>query len=513
MTASNSKSARTSSTRTKHDGNGSILTRMNVIIVTMSVAVILMWFGNYHAMQALDYSSNSKPNRDVLQGTYHQENSFEEESNNRQQSSSSGKTPSMSMVVKKIKTADHSNDAEEPPLEKEHHNSPYAYAWVIGGIHEDRPAYKGFLWTILISVNILQKIGSTADFWVYIRLSPDSNLDDLVPEDRRLMEALGIHIVILEKPQIESFAQLVYDKFLTINMTDYKRVMFLDGDMIPMTNLDYFFHLSDPDNTKTPTELKSNFIMASKGEPCNTGMFMVAPSKEAFEDYINILRTQLQLARTLPYPNFNKKRGWGHSFKYAGDSWRAIETKEARWTFHASHSDQGLMYQFAKYTRQDVSIAIGDDVENWKPGDGDMPVIEPVLESTVIGMLPKYQGKLLRYQYSCDKSKEDSKEPENYWRCTPPYDSVAHFFGKMKPWKKKYNPKKDYTEYGYRRFAPMSLWHKELEELNIRLAMGLDLDKWDEKYKEMLKDLPLGKMAMPGSQIDALEFALANCIK
>jgi len=34
---------------------------------------------------------------------------------------------------------------------------------------------------------------------------------------------MGINIVLLEKLPHESFAQLVYDKFLTINMTDYKR--------------------------------------------------------------------------------------------------------------------------------------------------------------------------------------------------------------------------------------------------------------------------------------------------
>jgi hypothetical protein len=79
-----------------------------------------------------------------------------------------------------------------------------------------------------------------------------------------------------------------------VSFTDYKRVMFMDGDMIPMTNLDYYFHLSDPECTDLPTELKSNFIMASKGEPCNTGMFMVTPSKEAFDDYIGILKISSQ---------------------------------------------------------------------------------------------------------------------------------------------------------------------------------------------------------------------------
>jgi len=315
---------------------------------------------------------------------------------------------------------------------------------------------------------------------------------------------MGINIVLLEKPQHESFAQLVYDKFLTINMTDYKRVMFMDGDMIPMTNLDYYFHLSDPEYTALPTLLKSNFIMATKFEPCNTGMFMVTPSKEAFADYISILKNQLEIAKTLPYPHFDKRRGWGHIFRKAKDTWRSIESKEPRWTYHAAHSDQGLMYQFAKYTRQDVSIAIGDIVENWKKGEVD----KPIMESEVTGMLSKYQGELLRYQYSCDKPKEESKELQYRWRCTPPYDSTAHFYGKMKPWEKAFNLKNDLTDWSYRRFAAKSVWFRELEELNSKLQMGLDLDQWDKKYLDMLKDAPLGAMAKPGNQIEGLELTL-----
>jgi hypothetical protein len=44
----------------------------------------------------------------------------------------------------------------------------------------------------------------------------------------------------------------------------------------------------------------------------------------------------------------------------AKDWWEAFVKKGGKkWEYHASHFDQGLMYQFAKYTRQDVSIAIG----------------------------------------------------------------------------------------------------------------------------------------------------------
>ena len=163
--------------------------------------------------------------------------------------------------------------------------SKYAYAWVLGGIHEDKPSYKGFVWTILISANILQREGSDADFCLFARLSPNSNLSDFPVEDKRLFRALDINVVLLDKPKKESFDQLVYDKFLAIDLAAYKRVMFLDGDMMPLTNLDYIFHLSDPDYQAIPTLLKPNLIMATRGEPCNTGMFMIEPSHQNFQKY------------------------------------------------------------------------------------------------------------------------------------------------------------------------------------------------------------------------------------
>ena len=93
--------------------------------------------------------------------------------------------------------------------------SPYAYLWIIGAIHEDRPSYKGFLWDVLISASLLRKAGSTADFWLYLWFSPNSTLTEMPEEDTRLLKELGIQTKYLEKPHRESFGQLQYDKFFS----------------------------------------------------------------------------------------------------------------------------------------------------------------------------------------------------------------------------------------------------------------------------------------------------------
>mmetsp|Transcript_23141 Transcript_23141/g.32596 ORF Transcript_23141/g.32596 Transcript_23141/m.32596 type:complete len:108 (-) Transcript_23141:2845-3168(-) len=103
-------------------------------------------------------------------------------------------------------------------------------------------------------------------------------------EDLRLLDALGIKVKHLQKLDFESFSNTMYDKFHVLNMTGYKRVIFLDADTIPLPNLDYYFHLSDTDYKELPTLLKPFFIHASRKEPTNGGMFMVEPSTWIYEN-------------------------------------------------------------------------------------------------------------------------------------------------------------------------------------------------------------------------------------
>ena len=472
----------------------------HIIIATIALAMILMWAGNFRAIQNLTEdkpkSKESKPLRTKMEAAP-QNLAVDNQIIQKEHTDEKKMLEPQSLVSDKLVQIQnkHADNRQQ---------SSYSYAWVLGSIHEDKWAYKGFLWDIIISANLLRKQGSTSDFWVFVRLSPDSKLDDLPSEDRRLLEAVGVNIKVLNKPQKESFAQLVFDKFLTINMTDYKRVMFLDGDLIPLLNLDYIFHLSDPDHAETPTLIKPNLITASLREPCNTGMFMVEPSVEAFAKYNDAVLKRRENAKTLPYPYFDYTEGWGRNFKEHHETWRSVIKKANGWHFHASHSDQGLMFYWSKYLIQDVTIVIGDFVENWKRGpDGD-----PVREEEVKGLFAPYQGKPLVYQWSCEKPYDERKggETKNDWRCFPPINSVAHFMGKTKPWKQRIRGQdvSKVNNYSYRQRAPKSLWFLELHEINTKYQMGLDLDKWDETYPELMKNDTLGVQALFSDQGDVL---------
>ena len=359
--------------------------------------------------------------------------------------------------------------------------SPYAYAFLIGGVHEHRPAYRGFLYDVLISAHILRKAGSTMDVWLFVQISPDSNLTGLPYEDSRLLTLLNITTKYVDKPKVkETFNELVYDKFRILQMTDYRRVMFLDADAIPLTNLDYMFRLSEGDDPL----LQPNFIVASRGEPCNAGLFILEPKEGEWENLQAVITKQHEDAKDLPYPKFDRANGWGHNFRMARDQWEGIQQNGTRWDYHASHSDQGRLYYWVRYVKQQVSIAIGDKLVKYVPGEDGQPVLK---EALIRALHPHMTKEPLAWQFHCDR--KDS------YQCTSPYREYAHFMGGSKPWMKGNGGGLAKRTSTAERSAPYRLWFKELGEINELFNMGLDLSKMGRGIQNMT-ETPLGHMAM-----------------
>jgi hypothetical protein len=142
-------------------------------------------------------------------------------------------------------------------------SSPYAYAFVMGGVNEQDGRYLGMLYNILIAAYILEKEGSTADVVVYVQMSANSTRDELPDDDVRLLHTLKVKIKYLPKPQVENFHQIIMQKMVVLDLVEYRRVLFLDTDVMPFCNLDYVFQLSDGPNPI----LKENLIIALSGSP------------------------------------------------------------------------------------------------------------------------------------------------------------------------------------------------------------------------------------------------------
>jgi hypothetical protein len=357
-------------------------------------------------------------------------------------------------------------------------NEPkYAYTWLIGGIDPARPAYKGFLYDVLISVNLLQKLGSKADYLLLIQISHSAaGISKLPADDERILAEIGIQTVYLPKPKKASFAQLVYEKFRPLGFTKYSRVMFLDADTIPLVNLDYLFHLSEGPNPV----LKPNLIMATRGEPCNTGMFIMHPEQGAWEEMQHIIDRQHQIGQTLPYPHFDWENGWGHSFIQHNDRWEALHKSGVKWRYHAGHSDQGLWYYFVKYYKQSGSIVIGDRLQTVSPGSFGQP--ELVNEEDVLWNLAPEP---IVYIFGCTNKKSDSNH-----LCSPVYRDFAHFMGSEKPWSKS-----PCDSCGNKLHPAHRLWYQELAEINMKVHIGLDMENFEKRHLPALAESPLGYIA------------------
>lgn len=337
----------------------------------------------------------------------------------------------------------------------------YAYAWLLAGVHPDKPGYRGFLYTIMICMNLLRQYETKADFVVYVQLSPDSAAESLPAHEHGYLEKLGAQVIYVDKPKVESFATAVYEKFRPLQLTQYERVLFIDADIIPLRNFDYLMEAS------IEGTIGQNFIIATRGEPCNAAFFMLKPDEDSWDKLQEIVEKTKERGAELPYPHFDKYEGWGHNFYDEMDNWEAISASGKKWVWHAVHSDQGLLYYWTKYVKQDVTIAIGKRIQRWKPGDNNKPILE------------KEASLLL------DEIASETERECNDIGCYVPYRHWIHFAGSAKPWTKK----------RLRKGPAHKLWFHQLTELNKKFDMRLPINDWDEMYKS-LKEPPLGEMAL-----------------
>jgi hypothetical protein len=338
--------------------------------------------------------------------------------------------------------------------------SDYAYATVIGGCDLRRPAYRGFLYNLLVATQILREEGSTADVVAYFQIGFRSPGETLPSEDERLLQSLGVRIRYIPKSMHESFYETVMNKFRVLALTEYKRVILMDGDIMPLANLDYLFRLS-MDGT-----LKENVIVAGLQEPANAGFFLVTPGEGEYERVVQIIHEREQkAARNVIGRKFDPVSGWGHEI-VAPDYWRSRTEKGRLWDFHFAFSDQGLLFHYTKYVKNSVSIVYVKHVENWGLRAGTM-VLQKKLE------LPLHELRTLRYN-----------EPLS---CLKFMCDFIHFSGMKKPWVK--TPVKDYSLSPAERLssdAAKHMWWHTLYKLDQKLNIGLDFDNWKTNMRPSL---------------------------
>ena len=376
------------------------------------------------------------------------------------------KTASYLRALSHTAQTDHNNIFLDGSANANATNSSYAYAFVIGGVNPSRPSYKGFLYTILVSARILRHFGSTADVVGFFQLSYAYKGSDSLPdEDLRALRGLGIKIYYIERSEHESFYETVLNKFKILQLTHYRRVLLMDGDVMPVTNLDYLFELSD-DNKHGPgnSTLRENIVVSGLWEPSNAGFFMLTPSLGDYDKIQEVIQKRYQQAK-VDGVLFDEVKGWGHVIE-EGDEWVSRRESGRNWTFHFAFSDQGLLYHWTKYVKHSVTIVYEDMAENWSPIDTN-GVIKAVKERVLIKPFVNYSNLVLKQHSSCKKFMCD----------------FMHFSGADKPWLKKPPIALDDSN---KLDSGNNFWWYFLMLVDHELGLKLDFDNWKEGQRPSL---------------------------
>ena len=331
-------------------------------------------------------------------------------------------------------------------------HADYAYAFAIGGCSPERPAHLGYIYDILVSTRILREEGSTQDVVVFVQMSSQTNATELSTEETRWLTAMGIDVRYIPKSETEDFMTITLEKFRVLTLTEYRRVIFLDGDVMPIGNLDYFFHLSDSG------VLKENVVIAGRQEPANAGFFMLAPTEGDYKRIQKRIHEQEMRCVRAGREVFDRKVGWGHVHE-SGDVWKANQREGSSWNFYGSIGDQGLLYYWVKYEKKSFTqIRRGQVLDDYgKSANGTV-----VMESSRQGVLSNHSKPRAILPGVCGK-----------YLC-----DFVHFTGKNKPWLK---PPPDHlgnmTAVESLQ-SPQALFFYTLRQLNEDLDMGIDLNNW-----------------------------------
>jgi hypothetical protein len=347
--------------------------------------------------------------------------------------------------------------------------SNYAYAFVICGVWPEQPSYRGYLFNILVSTKILRQEGSTADVVVLVQMdyragAGGDEAASLPLVDLKWLERMGIHVQYIPPSNKQNFYNCMLEKFRILTLLSYKRVLFLDGDIMPLTNLDYLFHFSEENNDSNDApKLMQNLVVAGhQSDPATGGFFMLTPKKGDFEELLNIVHRRESRAKrqqqSVGYKSqeiqFNEMEGWGHVIT-PPDKWLSKTDAGTKWDFQFAYADPGLLYHWTKYVKQSVSLLIHKDVHNWSTNQDGTLVLQEILKHPFLNV----SKPRLRIRVACQK-----------WIC-----DFYHFSSSEKPWL--HNPPFNFRGPDSVKYAAHH-WFFMLAKLNDELSMGLNFSKW-----------------------------------
>jgi hypothetical protein len=348
--------------------------------------------------------------------------------------------------------------------------SRFAYAFVIGGCDPTNlPTYQNYLFNIAIAARNLKRLGSKADVVVLFQMSKTATDLQLPKEDLELLHAENVTVYYIPQQLTgrESFYRTQLDKFRILGLTQYEKVLFMDGDIMPLCNLDPFMEFE---------KFQENVVMEGLYEPFNGGFFML---KTGYLGEIQkVIEKREAMAAELEYPHFDFTIGWGQDLTY--DPWVSLRETGTNWSFLAGFADQGLLYYYTKYHRKSVSVLHRDGGVRHYGWNGTAvtetgpfnETIDSLHNDTNLDSMIRLPGKHSRFHY--------------------PFNCFVHFTGNAKPWLLGGAPE-DCCVPETQNKSAKHFWMYELSEI-LKEHGRTDVDiqsHWDQKKKRQRPALGL----------------------
>jgi hypothetical protein len=257
------------------------------------------------------------------------------------------------------------------PKKKESKSSgkKYAYVTLLHGVDETL-RYRGFFINALISRKSLTDAGSKADFAILLGFTSSksksiltattasqsseekgsltqasANAADVFQADLELLKKMDISVIYLDRLVRNSnsvkFAEMALLKTAPWKLLKYDRVQFMDGDVMPMQNMDCFF------------QLNTNTFNTGNASPLNSGWFLAIPNATAYEEMHQMAVTRLSQP-------WNETAGWGHPIPNGLmlRGWKKQRTVKT-WNFNGASLDQGLFIDY--FMLQNGGVALVDE--------------------------------------------------------------------------------------------------------------------------------------------------------
>jgi hypothetical protein len=335
------------------------------------------------------------------------------------------------------KQQQHQKQQELSPIaHNKSNNAPYAYVFMAWRVDPTKTTYWGYLANVLIAAKLLGEHGSKADIIAVYKLSHEYPFEKLPKVDEDLLDSLGVEVRYLAKEDDTGYSMYAttFNKFYIFNMTEYRRVMFLDSDLLPVGNMDYLFELSDSG------VFKENILIAGILEPANAGTMLIKPNATVYQ---TIERLRKEKGKSISEKKLlDKDYGWGHKIE-PPDLWETNDPNRngTEWTFWGSFCDQGYIYYFCKYVSKSCTHILSRKIYNFGPGPNGTTAIEKMWKVASPKDSPMATLSKRHYSFfprSCGKFAGASRNT-GYPGCVPPWSDFHHFTGRGKPWMKSFD--------------------------------------------------------------------------